>query len=245
MIKMKRNEKVLLLSKHATFLVFPSGSLNTQFGKIDLNKIRYYGQKIKSKNGYEFYVVKPMIIDYLRKCKRGPQIIMPKDAASIISVTGLGPGWKCLDAGGGSGFLALFIAFIVGDKGSVTTYEKNKKNARIIEENIKLCNLKNIKVKNKDFSKFTEKNLDLITLDMKGAEKLITKVHKALNPGGWVVIYSPHIEQQKEVMKRMQKKFVSITTIENIQRQWQVSDFTHPVPSGILHTGFLTFGRKV
>ena len=41
-------------------------------------------------------------IDVEGKYKRGPQIIMRKDAGAIIARTGLQPDWKCLDLGGGS-----------------------------------------------------------------------------------------------------------------------------------------------
>ena len=188
----------------------------------------------------------PTIIDLLKKCKRGPQVILPKDAASIVGITGIRAGWKCLDAGGGSGFLALFIGNLVRPGGKVTTYEKRKEHFDIIKQNIQTCNLKDtVRAKNKDASAFTEKNLDLITLDMKGVEEIVKKSHKALKPGGWLVVYSPHIEQQKATVEKMrQAGFREMQTIENIQRTWQVSDFTHPHPSGILHTGFLTFGRK-
>lgn len=187
-------------------------------------------------------------IDLLKKCKRGPQVILPKDAAVIASVTGLSSGWKCLDAGGGSGFLTLFLANMVRPKGKVYTYELKKEHFDIIKQNVVTCALSDIvEVKNKPAEKFTEKNLDLITLDMKGSEKLIKKASKALKEGGWLCIYSPHIEQQKLAVEEMRKaKFAEIQTLETIQRNWQVTEgFTHPVPSGILHTGFLSFGRRV
>jgi tRNA A58 N-methylase Trm61 len=85
---------------------------------------------------------------------------------------------------------------------------------------------------------------------MINAEKMIKKASKMLKPGGWLCVYSPHIEQQKSVTKEMEDlKFIHIHTIENIQRSWQVNShkggYTHPKPSGIMHTGFLTFGRKI
>jgi tRNA (adenine57-N1/adenine58-N1)-methyltransferase len=190
--------------------------------------------------------IKPTIIDLLKGCKRGPQVILPKDAAGIVAITGLRSGWKCLDAGGGSGWLALFLGNIVQPEGKVTTYEIRKEFASIIKENVTACMLEHVvEVKNKDVSKFSEKNLDMITLDMKGAETIVPKCRKALKPGGWLVIYSPYIEQQKVCIEEMKKSgFSEIQTIENIQRRWQVCNWTHPLPSGILHTGFLSFGRK-
>jgi tRNA A58 N-methylase Trm61 len=149
--------------------------------------------------------------------------------------------------GGGSGFLSLFLANLLS-KGKIITYEIKKENADIIKENISKSGLKNIKIMNKPAEDFTGKNFDLITIDMKGAEKMAAKCYSALKKNGWLCVYSPHIEQQMECRKSMEKAgFRKIKTIENIQREWKVDihGFTHPVPSQVVHTGFLTFGRKV
>jgi len=246
--KIKSGDFILLLSRENSFLMVKTDKvLQTSQGFIDTNIIRHFGQEIKSSTGQKFIVAKPSFIDILRKCKRGPQIIMPKDAVHIIAITGLANGWKCLDAGSGSGFLAIFLGNMVKPDGSVTTYEKDEKFYENVRKNILFCGLdKTVKVINRDAKKFEEKSLDLITLDMRNAEKMVKKCWKALKHGGWFCVYSPHIEQQKEVMEEMKKlDFTQIITIENIQRSWQVSDFTHPKPSGIMHTGFMTFGRKV
>ena len=64
------------------------------------------------------------VIDFLKKAKRGPQIILPKDFGLIISVTGCSPGWKVVDAGTGSGFLTILLANL---DCKVYTYEKEKR----------------------------------------------------------------------------------------------------------------------
>ena len=193
-----------------------------QYGVIDLSKAgkKITGRKTKSSLGYEFLVLEPAITDMLRKAKRGPQVIMPKDAASIIAETGVSSGWRCLDAGSGSGFLAIFIGSIVKPDGRVYTYEKNRNNFEIVKKNIEFCGLEKVIIaKNKDAKEFTEKNLDLITLDMMHAEKLIKKCHAALKPGGWLCVYSPHIEQQIKARSAMQSGFVQLRTVQNIQRE--------------------------
>lgn len=238
--------KLLLISKEASFIVDTQhGKFSSQYGIVDLSKAKV-GSKIKSSSGHKFVVLEPTIIDLMKKFKRGPQVVLPKDAAQIIAVTGLSSGWNCLDAGGGSGFLSLFIAN-AADPGTLVIYEKKKEFAQKIEYNAEFANLKNVIVKNKDVRSFIEKNLDLITLDMLNAEKLIAKCYKALKPGGWLCIYSPHIEQQKRVVKEMEAKFIQMRTLECVVRDWKVDTrgYTHPKYSEISHTGFLTFGRKL
>ncbi len=242
--------KVLLMSKQRSFLLDTvQKQFHSQYGIVDLTKIKKYGQKIKSSLGHEFVTVKPTIIDMLRKCKRLPQVITPKDAAQIIAVTGASNGWKCLDAGAGSGFLAIFLGNAVAPDGRVTTYEISKEYAEAVKKNVRFCGLDDIiKVRNKDILKgFTEKSLDLITLDMKHAELLIKKAHKALNHGGWLCVYSPHVEQQAKARKEISKLgFIYLKTTETIQREWTTDyGFSHPRYKGLMHTGFLTFARKL
>ena len=184
-------------------------------------------------------------IDAERKYKRGPQIITRKDAAQIVAAVGLQPNWKCLDLGGGSGFLSLFIANLT-PSGSVTTYEIKKEHAEIIKENISRSGFKNIKLINKPAEKFTGSGYDLITMDFKNSQETVKKAHKALKKGGFLAVYSPHIEQQIACRETMEKSgFRHVRTTENIQREWSsVHGFTHPVPSQVVHTGFITVGRK-
>jgi len=216
------------------------------FGTIDLTKAKV-GKKIKTNTGTEFLVLEPNVTDLLKKAGRGPQIITEKDMAQVAAVTGIANGWKCLDAGSGSGFASIMLANFVRPAGSVVTYEKLERNYNIAKKNVEYCGLeKIIKLKNKPAEQFVEKNLDLIHLDMPLAEKLVKKCYAALKSGGWLCVYSPHIEQQIRARSAMEKNgFIMVKTMETIQRNWSsLKGFTHPRPSGIVHTGFITFGRK-
>ena len=129
----------------------------------------------------------------------------------------------------------------------MTTYEIRKEHAEIIKENIKRAGFGNVKLFNKPAEKFTGKNYDLITMDMKGVEKLMEKAHTALKSRGWLVIYSPHINQQLAAKKKMEQAgFKNIYTMETIQRLWKIDTrgFAHPEHTQLAHTGFMTFARK-
>lgn len=244
---MKEKEFVLLIGKKNYLVRVLNEKFSTQYGIVDLSKLKNkkFGDKIKTHSGGEFILVKPNFLDILmKKCKRLPQIITPKDASLILAYTGVASDAKIVDAGSGSGFLAMFLAYYCG-KGKVVTYERNREFAKTVKKNIEKVGLKNIRVKESDVLKeIQEKNLDLITLDMKDAERMITKSYKSLKLGGWLVVYSPYIEQVKEVANEMKKYFNDIFTVESIVREWQAGNFTRPKSSGIMHTGFLTFARK-
>ncbi|NIM46974.1 MAG: methyltransferase domain-containing protein [Candidatus Aenigmarchaeota archaeon] len=244
MVKIAKNSLILLLGKK-NYLVKPI-KFSCEFGTIDLRKLigKRFGRKIKI--GKEsFTVVKPNIIDFLKKAKRGPQIILPKDLSLIVSVTGCSPGWKVVDAGTGSGFLTLFL----GNLGcKIYSYEREERFYNIAKNNLKNYGLKNVVIKNSDITKgIKEKNIDLITLDMKNPEKVIKHAFKSLKLGGWIAIYSMHIEEVKKVFKELKKyDFTNLKIIENLHREWQsIKQFTRPKTYMLAHTGFLTFARKM
>lgn len=247
---MKNGELALLLNEKNSFLVeVGSNKLHTQDGIIDLKFLakKKIGDEIKSHLGRKFKIVKPTLLDTLNKrMKRLPQIIMTKDAAAIIANTGVMPQSLVVDAGTGSGFLTIFLANYL-PLGKVVTYEKNKRFAKVAKENIKKSRLPNIKLKQKDITKgIDEKNVDLITLDMNHPEQVIKHAHRALVAGGWVVVYSPFIEQVAAVVKKLKRKnFSNIKVIENIVREWEVEKASRPKTIGLMHTGFLTFARKI
>jgi tRNA(1-methyladenosine) methyltransferase and related methyltransferases len=55
-----------------------------------------------------------------RKLKRGPQVILPKDIGIIIAYSGIGKESRCVDAGTGSGWLAVSLARLCKE---VVSYE--------------------------------------------------------------------------------------------------------------------------
>jgi tRNA (adenine57-N1/adenine58-N1)-methyltransferase len=249
-MKIKVNELVFLLSKDESYLVkAEKRNFNTKSGIIKLQGIigKKFGEKIKTHLGKEFTIVKPNIGDILEMgIKRLPQIITLKDLGIILAYTAIGKDSLVVDAGTGSGYAAIFFANYVIN-GKVVTYEIDRRFTKIAKENIELSGLKNIKLKQRDIIKgIDEKNVDLVNLDMKNAEKVVEHAYKALRPGGWLVVYSPNIEQVIKVQKEIKKlNFCEIKTIENIVREWKVEKYTRPKTLGIMHTGFLTFARKV
>lgn len=178
--------------------------------------------------------------------KRGPQIITPKDASLILAYTAVQPGNKVVDAGTGSGFLAIFLATYIRP-GKVYTYENDERFIKLAKANIKISGLsKYIRLRKADVTKgIKEKNVDLVTLDLKDAKKTVKHAYKALKKGGWLVAYSPTIEHLLGAIKEIKKEgFGEIKTVESIVREWKVDRTTRPETVGIMHTGFLTFAKR-
>ena len=247
-MKIKSGQEVLLLGPR-TYLLPARGIIDSKFGKLPLEKLagKSFGYKLKV-GKYIFTVVEPTVLDFMqRKTKRGPQVVLPKDASLIAALTGAGKNWKVLDAGAGSGFMSIFLSNIGCD---VTAYEVRKDFYNVAKKNVDICKAK-VNVFNRDVTKgITGKDFDLVTLDMQHPEKAIKHAHKALRPGGWLAVYSMHVEEVREAFKEIRKhSFTKPRIIEPLEREWQIEGnaktFMRPRNHMIAHTGFLTITRKV
>ncbi|MEM0123950.1 MAG: methyltransferase domain-containing protein [Candidatus Micrarchaeaceae archaeon] len=179
-----------------------------------------------------------------RKLARGPQVILPKDIGIIIAYTSLGKDSICVDAGTGSGWLAIALARICK---SVYSYDTRYDFLKIAARNAAALNIDNLVLKHGDvFKKIDERNVDLVTLDLPNAEKALANAKKALRHGGYVVGYLPHTEQVSAFVKKCRLlKLDEIYTVEVIVREiLSREEGTRPSTKGIWHTAYLTFARK-
>jgi len=183
-------------------------------------------------------------IDVYKKIKRSAQIISLKDIGAIIAYTGVNRNSKVVDAGAGSGALACFLAHICKE---VTTYEIRDDFYNIVKENKERLGLKNLNIKKKDvFEGITERDVDLITLDLPDPWNALDAVNKALKVGGFLVSYSPTIFQVADFVNQLTDDFIHLLTIELIKREWEIKGRkVRPITTQNVHTGFLSFVRKI
>lgn len=238
------------MSESNSYLVSLSDDkINTSDGWIDITKIKNkkYGDTIKSGTGKVFTIVKPNIIDILKKrVKRSAQVLLPKDIASIIANTGIVGDSLVVDAGTGSGYLAIFFAKLL-PKSIIVTYEADKEFFKIAQKNMRSAGVWNVKMRNKNVTKgIQEKNVDLVVLDLKDAGLAVKYAYKSLKVGGWLAVYSPTADHLIKINKELKKfRFSSTKIVENIEREWQATNTMRPKTLGLMHTGFLTFARKI
>ncbi len=221
--------------------------LSTHLGAIDLSKLK--AGKIKSNIGQTFTAVPATFLDLLQNSRRGPAVILPKDAAAIISNSGLSCSDSVVDIGTGSGWLAAMLAHAVGPKGSVVTYEVRKEFAQLAERNFKFLELKNVKIKLQDATKkINEKNADLITVDLPEPWLVLQHAGKALKAGKFLVAYCPQITQIIEFASKLGNGFRLEKVLEVQEREWNVkpeSKICRPQHNALTHTAFLVFARKI
>lgn len=185
------------------------------------------------------------IEDYLKKLKRGPQVILPKDAAILIHYCGMDKNTILLEAGTGSGWFAIQASKTVK---KVFSYDKNPEFLELAKKNIKKLGIENIELKLKDVigEGFDEKNADVVFLDMANSHLAVANAIAALKEDGILAGYFPHIEQLKEFVNECKKYgWQDIYAVEIITRKILIREVgIRPENTGLLHTGYLVFVKK-
>lgn len=224
--------------------------LHTNLGVVDLGEAigKEPGDRLSSHIGREFVLLRPSVADYLEKIRRLPQIMLPKDAAQIVAHTGVGPGSMVVDAGAGSGALAIFIGNLVRPDGRVVSYEVREDFAEVARENVRLTGLEGVvEIKMKDICEgIDERGLDLITLDLPRPELVLPHAERALKPGGYLSVFAPCVEHLQRFYREVRNfRFIGLRTIECLVREIVVKEGgTRPSSRMIAHTGYLTFARR-
>ena len=167
--------------------------LHTDLGIVDLKEIagKDWGDIIDSHLGKHFSILRPRTPDFFRHIRRTGAPMMPKDIGAIIAYTGICPADTVLDAGTGSGVLAIYLGTIAK---KVITYEINEQFAAIARKNVANAGLTNVEVRHGDLAEEinnVEGPFDVITLDMQEAAKVVPGAYKLLRPGGFLATYSP------------------------------------------------------
>ncbi|AIF68485.1 tRNA methyltransferase [Palaeococcus pacificus DY20341] len=248
-------DKVLLVDPRGKryLLTVRDEEFHTDLGILKLGELigMEFGQSIKTHKEKEFKVLKPSIVDFLAKMKRGPQTIHPKDAAQIVAHAGISPGDFIIEAGVGSGALTIFLANIVGKEGKIVSYEVREDFAKLAWRNIVWAGFDDrveIKLKN-IYDGIDEENVSHIILDLPQPENVLEHAIKALKPGGFFVAYTPCANQVIRFyakLKEYKGHFSRPKTIECLVREQEVKENCfRPSTRMLAHTGYLTFMRKL
>ncbi|MFH1638089.1 MAG: methyltransferase domain-containing protein [Candidatus Woesearchaeota archaeon] len=237
---MAKIQKILI---HKDKKYFWKGSdMHTEHGVIYAKDIKKAKKLVKSHKGVEFTVSGANFLDMIERIKRGPQTLLPKDLATILFYSGVDKESKVLDAGTGCGLLAITLARAAK---SVVSYERNKKNIEIAKYNQELLGIENLKIRYKDiYEGITEKNLDIITLDLPEPWQVLPHALKALKSGGRLISYLPSVPQVMELVERAEGFWV-IRVFETLERDWKVEGrAVRPRSKMMAHTAFITILRK-
>ena len=182
--------------------------------------------------------------EILKKCKRGPQVVLPKDIGVILAYSGVGKNSVVVDAGAGSGWLAIALANVAK---KVTSYEWRDEFAELAEKNAKRAGVDNLEVKRASvLDGIGEREVDLVTLDLADSDKAVAHVHAALRKGGMLFGYLPHLEQARKFFEACEASgFAQPQMVEAIVRSYLVrAAGVLPENTGLTHTAYIVFAEK-
>jgi tRNA (adenine57-N1/adenine58-N1)-methyltransferase len=221
--------------------------LHTDLGIVDLKVLAgmEWGSTIESHMGRPFTVLKPRAPDFFKHIKRTGAPMMPKDIGAIIAYTGVGPSDVILDAGTGSGVLAVYLGTIAR---KVISYEANEQFVNVARKNVVHAGLSNVEVRHGDILlelETLEGPFDVVTLDLQDASRAAAGAYKVLRPGGFLATYSPFFEQASETRKAIEQAgFSEFNTIIVNEQELEVGKRGTRPSTRVGHTGFITIARK-
>ncbi len=249
----QEGDLVLLCTSDGKSFLIEASERNFQTHKdsFDLSSLlgKPWGIALKGKKGEVCYALRPSIYDHLMKIKRVTQIIYPKDIGYILLKLDIAPGKTVLECGTGSGSLLLAMAYAVGERGRVITYEKESRFQKVAQENVKRLGLyERIIFKGEAIGKFDEKEeVDAVFLDIKTPWELLEASWNALKGGAPLGILLPTTNQVSETLKYLEKlPFVKTEVVELMIRFYKTNpERFRPEDRMTGHTGYLIFTNKI
>jgi len=241
--------------RHKSFIVRvkQGGELQTHRGVVKFDDIigKPWGSRIRSHMGNPFYVLQPALGDLLKELPRNTQILYPKDIGFILVQMGIGEGQVVLEAGTGSGSLTSAMAFAVGSRGKVITYEAREEMQKLARKNISRLGLEErVDFKIRELTQeqgFDEEGVDALFLDLPNPYDYIHHARKALKMGGFFGCILPTANQVSKLLLALRQfDFAFVDVCEVLLRYYKPEpDRFRPVDRMVAHTGFLIFARPV
>ena len=212
------------------------------------------GTSVTTTGGSKLLAFRPRLADYVLKMRRGAQVVYPKDLGLILVYADIYPGATVLEAGTGSGSLALALARAVGDAGRVVSYEVREDHHERAVSNIAEwyegagAEPDALELRVGDvFEGVPEGRVDRIVLDLPEPWRAVGRTTDALVPGGILCCYLPTVPQVTEAVEAMRAGgFALLDTFEGLVRSWNVDGpSVRPDHRMVAHTGFIVTGRKL
>lgn len=246
------DDVLLFLDLRRTWLVKarPGRELHTHKGVVRMDDIigRPYGSRVRSSTGQEFVVLRPTIRDYVLKTRRATQIIYPKDLGLILAFTGIGPGWRVVEGGTGTGALTAFLAYHVRPDGRVFSYEVRPEFLEVAEANLRRAGLLDVvELRLADITEgIEERGMDAVILDIADPWEAVPHAWEALRPSGSFASFSPTIDQVVKTVEALKAAgFAAIEVVECFLRRLRAEPGkTRPEWLMRAHTGYMVFARK-
>jgi tRNA (adenine57-N1/adenine58-N1)-methyltransferase len=211
------------------------------------------GVVVTSTGGTPYLALRPLLLDFVLGMPRGAAVIYPKDAARIVSLTGLQPGDRVVEAGAGSGALTCHLVNAVGPDGRVHSFERRDDFAAVATKNVgrwfggppAQWTLTHGDLQDGDLEAGA---YDAVVLDMLAPWECLDVVEGALRPGGTLVAYVATTTQLSRIAETLRARgcWTEPRAEESMVRTWHLEGLAvRPDHRMIAHTGFLLSSRRL
>lgn len=238
--------------KPFVFALQPGQALQTHRGMVEHEDLigLAWGTVVHSHLGYAFSLLRPSTDDLVRLAiKRATQIVYPKDAGYLLLKLGIRSGCRVIEAGTGSGGMALILAQVIMPDGRVYSYESRQDMHALAQKNLARVGLdRYVEFKLKDISQgFDEENVDALFMDVPNPWDYLPQVAAALGGAGFFGCILPTTNQVSDLLHAFQGQPFSMIEVEElILRPYKaVPARLRPNDRIIGHTGYLIFARKL
>jgi len=209
----------------------------TKYGSLKAMDLvgKKYGSKVQLSKGYG-YVLQPTPDLWTRCLPHRTQILYSTDISMILLQLELRPGSVVVESGTGSGSLSHALARTVAPHGHLHTFDFHQERVDRAQKEFESHGLgpELVTVQHRDVCALgfgLEGEADAVFLDLPHPWEVVTHAKKTLRgKGGRLCSFSPCIEQvQKTCLKLKEAGFTEISTLECLNREFQVRKITLPV----------------
>jgi tRNA (adenine57-N1/adenine58-N1)-methyltransferase len=241
-----------------TITLREGGELHTHHGVLPHASLvgQPDGSVVTNSAGHEYLALRPLLRDFVMSMPRGAAIVYPKDAAQILAQADIFPGSVVVEAGVGSGALALWLLRAIGPAGRLISFERREEFAEVARANVGTYLGAEPPTWQLTVGDLVEElpdavapgSVDRVVLDMLAPWECIDVVADALTPGGVVLCYIATATQLSRVAEfiRGTGLFTEPDASETMVRGWHVEGLAvRPDHRMVAHTGFLLTARRL
>lgn len=210
------------------------------------------GSRHDSSLGAPLVALRPRLADYTLKMSRGATVVYPKDAGAILMWADIAPGLTVVEAGTGSGGLAMALSRAVGTDGLVVSVERREDHARTARKLIngffgEIPPQLDLRVGDVEEA-IAEIKPDRVVLDVPEPWHSVKPTAEHMTSGGVFCCYLPTVPQVQTVRQELDDAgvFFDAETFEVMHRDWNIDGRSvRPSHRMVGHTGFLSVARKL
>ncbi len=252
---LRAGEPILIVDqsgKHYLIHLRAGSEFHFHHGSVGHDAIigRLPGAQLHTNLGRSIWVYPPRLQDYLMLMPRSSAIMYPKDISLLLVWGDIFPGARVLEAGAGSGALALALLRAIGPQGQLVTCDVREDMLGRARRNVEALTGDNLNwtLKTHDvYESIPEGPFDRVVLDVPEPGRVVPHLHSGLIPGGLVCSYVPNVPQAQASVEAYRRSgyLIETETYEVLLRPWVFrGPVARPSHSVVNHTGFLSFARK-